>query len=157
MSPNEIRAAIAASPALQAMQAAGDHAGIAAALSVGRTRRDGGTKFSSLGIAERYASLNGLPGPLAAELCLQKLEGFATAASASTDPATKLLGQATRRQMGHLAGGGMAVGSVAVGQMLAVIVQAGALTQAEATALQDVANVPDPIPHEAVTAAIREV
>lgn len=152
MTPEQIRAAIAASEDLRALVP--DSGAIAAALSVGRSVRNTATKYTSLGIAERYPSLGGLPGPLAAELCLQKLEGFAAAAMASTAPATKLLGAATARQMGHLAGAGMAVGSPAVGDMLAVIVQAGALTQAEADALQDVAREPAPITEYAVRVAI---
>lgn len=154
MSPEQIRAAINADPSLLALALDGQTAEIAEALSVGRKRRDAVTKFTSLGIAERYPSIGGLPGPLAAELCLQKLEGFAQTASQSQDPATKLLGAATLRQMGHLTGGGMAIGSPAIGQMLAVIVGAGALTQAEATALQDVSLVDDPVSEFTVRQAI---
>lgn len=120
-------------------------AAIAAILSQGRAVSDPATKFTSLGIAERFPALNGLPGPLAAEMVLQKLEGFAAAAGQSADAATKLLGNATARQMGHLTGGGMAIGSPAIAQMLAVIVSAGAMSQAEADALTSVASKPDPI------------
>ena len=143
MTPTEIRAAIAASPELKALGQ--DTTAIAAALSLGRTRQDGVTRFASLGIAAGFPALAGLPGPLAAEMVLQKLEGFALAAQQSADAATKLLGAATARQMGHLAGTGMAIGSPAVAAMLGVIVQAGALSQAEADALVSVAAVPDPV------------
>jgi hypothetical protein len=132
---------------------------VAAALSAGRMAQDATTKFTSLGISERFPALGGLPGPLAAELVFQKLEGFATAAMASQDPATKLLGGATARQMDHLKGGGMAIGSPAVAAMLAVIVAApgATLTQAEVDALVGVATVPAPISTDAVSRALNNV
>lgn len=122
-----------------------DTAAIAAAVSAGRTRQDHITKFTSLGISERFPALGSLPGPLAAEMVLQKLEAFRDAALSSADPATRLLGGAIKRQMQHLEGNGMAIGSPAVAQMLAVIVGAGGLTQAEMDALVSVAAVPDPV------------
>jgi hypothetical protein len=154
MTPEHIRAAINADPALLALAQAGNTQAIADALSVGRTRADTATKFTSLGISERFPTLGGLPGPLAAELLFQKLEGFATAAAASEDPATKLLGGATTRQMGHLTNNGMAIGSPAVAAMLAVIAGSGAITQAEADALVGVAAVADPVPEFDVRRAI---
>lgn len=154
MTPQQIRDAIEADPELQALAAAGNTQAIADALSTGRTVADPVTKFTSLGIAERFPTLSGLPGPLAAEMVLQKLEGFALAAGASADFATKLLGDATARQMGHLKTGGMAIGSPAIAQMLAVIVASGAMTQAEADALTSVAHMPDPVTHTEVGAAL---
>lgn len=118
---------------------------IADSLNVGRTRVDAATKFASLGISERFPSLNGLPGPLAAELLFRKLEGFAPVALESPNIGVSLLGGAVIRQMGHLKGAGMAIGSPAVGQMLAALVGAGAITQAESDALVSVASLPDPI------------
>ena len=131
--------------------------GIAALLSVGRTRRDPATKYTSLGIAERHAPMGGLPGALASEVALQKLEGFATAVLAGADPVLKLLGAQIRRQMKHLEGSGMAIGSAALGAMLGIVVQAGAMTQAEANALQDVAAVPEPVAERAVTLALNDL
>lgn len=154
MTPQEIRDAISASPELQALEAVGDHQRIAESLSSGRTKPDPVTKFASLGIAERYPSLNGLPGPLAAELCLQKLEGFAVAAVSSEDTVQKLLGATIQRQMKHLEGAGMALGSPAIASMLAVIVGAGGLTQAESDALTGIAVTDDPVSLAAVSAAI---
>lgn len=118
---------------------------IAAAVSEGRTRSDGITKFSSLGISERFPPIGPLPGPLAAELVFQKLEGFAAAAIAGTDPAGKLLGGAIVRQMKHLEGSGMAIGSPAVAAMLSQIVAMDGLTQEEMEGLIGVAAVPDPV------------
>ena len=156
MTPQEIRAAIAADPALVALQAIGNHQRIAELLSAGRKKPDPVTKFASLGIAERYPTLGGLPGPLAAELCLQKLETFAAAAIESDDTATRLLGGAARRQMKHLEGSGMALGSPAISAMLAVIVGAGGLTQAEADALVGIAVIDAPVSLASVSAAINE-
>jgi hypothetical protein len=115
------------------------------AVNVGRTRVDEVTKFASLGISERFPSLNGLPGPLGAELLFRKLEAFAPVALQSPDIGVSLLGGAVIRQMGHLKGAGMAIGSPAVRQMLAALVGAGAITQVEADALVSVASLPDPI------------
>lgn len=156
MTPQEIRDAIAASPELQALAAARNDSEIAQLLSAGRKRQDAATKFASLGIAERFPALGGIPGPLAAEMVLQKLEGFAVAAQQSQDATIKLLGAATARQMRHLEGGGMAIGSPAVAAMLAVIVQAGALTQVEADALTSIASVDDPVPIGAVSDALNK-
>lgn len=122
-----------------------DDVAIAAAVSEGRTRSDGITKFSSLGISERFPSIGGLPGPLAAELVFQKLEGFAAASIAGTDTAGRLLGGAIVRQMKHLEGSGMAIGSPAVAAMLAQIVASGGLTQEEMDGLVGIAAVPDPV------------
>ena len=131
--------------------------GIAALLSVGRTRRDPATKYTSLGIAERHAPMGGLPGALASEVALQKLEGFAAAVLAGSDAVLKLLGAQIVRQMRHLEGAGMAIGAPALGDMLAIVVQAGAMSQAEADALQDVASEPDPVAERAVTLALNDL
>lgn len=136
-----IKARAQSDPAFAALVAARDTQGMADALPLMLVGRDATTKFSSLGIAERFASLNGLPGPLAAEAALLKLEGFRDVALQSPDPVTKLLGSAVRRQMEHLSGAGMAIGSPAVAAMLAVIAQGGGLTQAEADALTAVADI----------------
>ena len=122
-----------------------DTQAIADAVNAGRTRVDGVTKFASLGISERFPSLNGLPGPLGAELLFRKLEAFAPVALQSSDISVSLLGGAVIRQMGHLKGAGMAIGSPAVRQMLAALVGAGAITQAESDALVSCATTPDPI------------
>jgi hypothetical protein len=157
MTPQEIRDAIAASAELQAFAAARNDAAIAVSLSAGKKKSDPSTKFTSLGIAEKFPSLNGLPGPLAAEIILQKIEGFATAALASQDPVTALLGASTQRQMQHLTNNGMAIGSPAIAAMLAVMVQAGALTQPEVDALVSVAAVDDPVSVNEVSFALSEV
>jgi hypothetical protein len=129
---------------------------VAQMLSIGRTRLDPTAEYSSKGIAARYGTLNGLPGPLAAELCLQKIEGFAEAALASDNLMHQLLGAQIRRQMVHLSGSGMAVGDPALTEVLAAVVAAegSLLTQEEADALQNVARVDDPISPATVSAAL---
>lgn len=127
---------------------------ITAAVNAGRTRTDGATKFASLGISERFPAIGPLPGALAAELVFQKLEGFAAAAKASADPASRLLGGAIERQMGHLKGSGMAIGSSAVAQMLDIIAASGGLTAQEVAALKSVAEVDDPVSESEVYRAL---
>ena len=141
----------------KALVDAGQHGEIAALVSKDRVRSDGVTKFSSLGISERFPALGGLPGPLAAELVFQKLEGFAAAAQASTDPVAKLLGGAVIRQMKHLEGTGMAIGSPAVAAMLAAIVAQGGLKKEEADALSSIAMVPDPVSVQQVIEAMEGI
>jgi hypothetical protein len=87
-------------------------------------------------------------------MVLQKLEGFAVAAAASPNTAVKLLGATITRQMKHLTGLGMTLGSPAIAQMLAVVVKAGGLSQDEVDALLSVAEVDDPISEFDVRCAI---
>lgn len=129
---------------------------ITAAVNVGRTRQDAHTKFTSLGIKERFPDLGGLDGALAAEWVLQKLEEFATNARASSQLQAQLLGDSIAREMAHLAGGGMAVGSPAVARLLAVVVQMGGISQEEMDALVSVAAVDDPVYMGAVSDALNQ-
>lgn len=122
-----------------------DYAAIAAAVSVGRVRVDATEMYASLGISERYPELDGLPGPLGAELIFRKLEAFSAEALLSADLVKSLLGGAAIRQMGHLQRAGLAIGSPAVVAMLNTIAAYGGITQAEADALVSVAAVPDPV------------
>jgi hypothetical protein len=156
MTSDEIRKAILASPQLAALAREPNCTEeLAAALSIGRVRRDPALKISSLGIAEKMPAIGPLPGPLAAELVLQKLEVFAQAATQSPDQASQLLGATIKRQMTHLAGpSGMAIGSPAVEQMLSVVVAAGGLTQPEMAALLSVVESPDPVSEFEVRRAI---
>lgn len=129
---------------------------IAAAVSEGRTRINATEKFSSLGISAGFPEIGGLSGPLAAEEVLQKLEGFAATAVMADDRPTQLLGGAIVRQMKHLEGDGMAVGSPALIDLLKTIVQAGVLTQEEADALVNVAALPDPVSVSEVSDALNK-
>lgn len=148
MTPQQIRDAIAASPALQAMQAAGNHQGIADALSVGLTE-----PYSRIttarGLAEFFPG-----GPLAAEAVLLKLEGSAVTLKASADSSQKLLGSLLSRQLGFLNSEGLDFGSAALRGMLDYFASIGILTSSEATGLKAIAERPAKITHESVTAAI---
>lgn len=145
----EIRAKCA--PELLATQ---DAQAIAAAVNMGRTRIDPLEMYASLWISERYPTIDGLPGPLGAELLFRKLESFAADAVASGDTIKSLLGGAVIRQMGHLQRSGLAIGSPAVVAMLNTIAAYGGITQAEADALVSVAAVPDPVTEFDVRRAI---
>jgi hypothetical protein len=133
-----------------------DYAEIARVVSEGRKVYDGKTKYTSLGISENFPAITGLPGPLAAEMVFQKLEGFAEIGASSTDPMVKLLAGAVSRQMGHLKTGGMAIGSPAVKQMLEVLVSLSVITLTESQGLQDVALIPSLVTVEEVAAVLVE-
>jgi hypothetical protein len=79
MTPQQIRDAIAASPALQAHQAAGNHAAIAAALSVGRT------KPQVLEITER--GVRAILGDVEGARFMRLMEAIKDAATTDTVPA----------------------------------------------------------------------
>lgn len=137
-----------------ALIATRDSQAIADVLNVGRKRIDSLEMYASLGISERFPELDGLPGPLGAELVFRKLEAFSAVAAGSEDPVSSLLGGAVIRQMAHLPRAGLAIGSSAVIAMLQAIVGAGGLTQAEADALVSVSYIPDPVSEFEVRRAI---
>ncbi len=146
MTGDEIRAAIAASPALQAIGE--DTQALADALSVGRTR-----------IASRIVSARGIAsdfpgGPVAAEAVLMKLEGAATALSASAATQDKVLGSLISRQLRFLAGEGLDFGSVALRGMLDQFSAAGILTAEEVAGLKSLALEPDPVSEMDVRRAV---
>lgn len=114
---------------------------IAELLSENLYEPDTTTKWSSLGIAEKHAPLNGIPGPLAAESTLLKLEGFSQYAIQSEDPLLMLLGNAIIRQMKHLSGEGMVIGSASLRDIFQILVNAGAITQQEMDTFLDIGNV----------------
>lgn len=152
MTPQEIRAAIAASPSLlaQAQTAASeaDIEAIAAALSVGRTE-----VYSRMTSARGLAEL--MPGgPLAAEAALLKLEGARDNMLASQDAQTRLFGSLLKRQLGFLAGDGLDFGSAALRSMLDQFAALSILTTSEVAALKSVATRPAPVPASAVKRAI---
>lgn len=149
MTPDEIRAAIAASPELQTLAGAGNTQAIANALSANR-KRVVSRIISARGIAAEYPG-----GPTAAEVVLMKLEGAAAAASASADQSQKVLGSLISRQLRFLAADGLDFGSVALRGMLDQFVAMGILSQAEVDGLKGMAMVDDPITHTQVGHALR--
>jgi hypothetical protein len=137
MTPQQIRAAVAADPALQALAAARNDAGLADALSVGRTKIEP-RMVSARGLAERYSG-----GPIGAEIVLMKLEGAASSMSTSADQSQKVLGSLIKRQLSFLAGDGLDFGSAALRGMLDQFVTLGVLTDDEVAGLKAIAVVPD--------------
>lgn len=131
MTPEQIRAAITASPDLQALLP--DTVALAAALSVGRTEVYP-RMTSARGLAELYPT-----GPIGAEVVLMKLEGAAAAMKASSDQQQKVLGSLIARQLGFLAGDGLDFGSAALRGMLDQFATLGILTADEVAGLKSIA------------------
>lgn len=129
---------------------------IAMVLVKARKKRNPDERYSSLGIAKYFQSINGLPPALASEMVLQKIEGFAEEAIQSTDPIDKLLGAQIKRQMTHLYSDGIEIGDPAIGEMLAPIVQAGKMTQEEVDILQDVSLEEYPVSESEIRDALEE-
>ena len=141
MTPTEIRAAIAASAELQALQADGNVDAIARALSTGRTKV--ASHFASeRGILERFPD-----GPIVADALLTKLETFA----ASGHPMSSIV----KRALKFLAQSeGLDIGSPATQGLLAKLSAGGVLTAEEVAGLRTMALVADPITREQVTEAV---
>lgn len=141
MTHDEIRAAIGADPALQALAAAGDTQGIADALSAGRTRI-GEHYASARGVLERYPH-----GPLAGDELLAALEAFA----ATADPTARIVGRAL-----HFLNTpeGLNIGAAATQGLIDALHAGGVLTQVQRDGLRTMATVPDPVSEWAVRCAI---
>lgn len=142
MTHAEILAAIAASPELQALAAAGDTQGIADALSVGRTKTV--SHFASeRGILERFPL-----GPLAGDALLAKLELFAQ----SAHPTARIVGRALK----FLAQPeGLDIGAATTQGLLDQLAAGGVITAEERAGLAAMATVPDPVSHTEVGAALQ--
>lgn len=150
MTPQQIRAAIAASTPALAMAHAEppDTFGIAALLS-GATTEVHSRITTSRGVAELYPG-----GPLAAEAVMLKLEGTRDVMLASADPGTKLMGSMLRRQLAFLASDGLDFGSQALRGMLDQFAAAGVITAQEAAGLKAIAERPVQVDEFAVRCAI---
>lgn len=142
MTHADILAAIAASPELRALAAAGDTQGIADALSVGRTKTV--SHFASeRGILERFPL-----GPLAGDALLAKLELFAQ----SAHPMARIVGRALK----FLAQPeGLDIGSAATQGLLDALAAGGVITAEERAGLAAMATVHDPVSHTEVGAALQ--
>ena len=143
MTPAEIRAAIAADPALQALATQGATQAIADALSVGRTKPV--SHFASeRGVLERFPA-----GPLAGDALLAKLEAFA----ATAHPMARIVGRALK----FLAQPeGLDIGSPATQGLLDQLAAGGVISADERAGLAQMAAVPDPVTHTEVGAALKE-
>lgn len=146
MTPQEIRAAIAASPELQALVP--DTHALADALSVGRT------EFYSRLVSARGMAAEFPGGPIGAEVVLMKLEGAAAALKASETQNDKVLGSLISRQLVFLAGDGLDFGSPALRGMLDQFAVGGILTAEEVAGLKGIATRPAPVPEFDVRRAI---
>lgn len=141
MTSAEILAAIAADTQLQALADAGDHAAIAAALSVGLTRV-ASRLISERGVMSQYAG-----GPLAADALLGKLEAFAASGLPGAGP--------VRRALKLLATeAGLDIGDATMRAQIEALAAGGVITAEEAQHLLALALVPDPVAAEDVAAAL---
>lgn len=140
MTPDEIRAAIAADPALQALAQIRDDAAIAAALSQGRT------KMVSVTTAEfaSWAAVTNLRAPLE-DISKNSTSPLRSSALAALD---LLRG----------AGQTLDLSSSSVGQgnhaMLDAWVTAGIVSSGQRDMLYSMATIPDPVSTDAVSAAL---
>lgn len=141
MTPQQIRDAIEADPALQALAAAGNTQAIADALSAGRTKVV--SHFASeRGILERFPL-----GPIAGDALLTKLDTFAATAhpmASIVKRAMKFLGQPE----------GLDLGSPATQGLLDQLALGGVMTAEERAGLRAMATVADPVTHTEVGAAL---
>jgi hypothetical protein len=143
MTPTEIRAAIAADPAMQALVP--DTVALAAALSVGRVRRrmypaTERTVVSTLGL-------------IAGEEFLSALEAIAVAPLASDHPLLPYQ-PGIARQLGWLKRDGLDVGDPQTLSMLDTLSALGLLDAGSVTAIKALGVDPDPVPEYDVRVAI---
>lgn len=146
MTPEQIRAAIAASPDLQALVP--DTEALSAAMSQGMTSVRSRI-VSARGLAELYPG-----GPVGAEAVLMKLEGAATVLAGDADPQKKVLGSLIARQLRFLAGDGLDFGSGALRAMLDQFTALGVLTQNEVDGLKSIGVAPSTLTPSAIRKAI---
>lgn len=136
MTPAQIRDAIAARPDLQALVAVGNHEAVAQALSVGRTKlgmyeAGKGDVLTVLGLTVGNALLD----------VIDAAEEFRHAKHLLANGRLRLDMPLTIDTLASLVGRQIGVGVT--------------FEQAHADAILSLARVPDPITHEAVTAAVR--
>ena len=141
MNTQQILAAIAASPALQALADVRNDGELAKQLSIGQTKV--ASRFTSArGVLEKYPG-----GPIQADALLSKLEAFANAGT----PLSSLV----KRANGFLAQpDGLDLGSAATIAMLGALKTYNAITQAEHDGLISIATFPDPVSVDQVSAAL---
>lgn len=146
MTGAEIRAAIAASPELQALAAAGDTQGIADALSVGRTR-----------LASRYITERGVIATLGTqhgEAFLQALEAFGTATLPDGHP-LKADQAGIKRVLGWLKSGeGIELGDAQAQTLLGALGSVGVVNASHAATIAALARVADPVSEWDVRVAV---
>ncbi len=141
----EIQARASADPAFAAMLASGDHAGCAAALSVGRTK-----------LAPRRIKEPGVVSALgveAGEDVLSALEAFADA-TASGPLAAKHKG--IKRMIGWLkTPDGLDIGDPLAQQLLDALAATGVLAPASVSKIKSLAQAPAPVSASEISEAVR--
>lgn len=147
MTPQQIRDAIAARPDLQALVAAGNHDAVAKALSVGRVK----VIPKEIGDGALCLALGDPAGPV---LMLRLNLLAQTPITQATTEAEFAQIARVQQALRSLARVGFDVGDPGVRASLDGFV-GSLLTQEQANALKALAEQPDPITHEAVTAALR--
>lgn len=140
----EIDARAASDPAFAAMLAARDDSGMAAALSVGRT------KIVEMLITER--TVMSALGIVDGETALESLDTFA--ASTPTDPALAEVHPGIKRMLAWLKTTGINVGDPLARSMLDLLADSDILTQASVDTLKGLAVAPDPVSASQVSEAI---
>ena len=158
MTPQQIRDAIAASPALQAHQAAGRINAIAAALSAAQPKKMVAGTITTRGAAAAFPDLTGLGRALSFEVALSALETWRDANLTSATLPFKMLARAIKRQLESFDARGLDFSDAELRGMLDNLVKApfGVLSQAQADGFKSLAfTVDDPITDAQVEDAIK--
>lgn len=140
----EIDAKAAIDPAFAAMLAIRDDNGMAAALSVGRTRL-AETMLTERGVMAALGIVDG-------EATLAALEAFA--ASTPSDPQLAAVHPGIKRMLGWLKTTGVDVGNALTQSLLDLLASNAVLAPTAATKLKGLAVVPAPVSAEQVSEAI---
>ena len=140
----EIDAKAASDPAFAAMLAIRDDNGMAASLSVDRT------KLVEYMMTER--GVMSTLGIVDGEVALKALEDFA--ASTPTDPALAAVHPGIRRMLAWLKTTGINIGDPLARSMLDLMESSDILTQASVDALKELAVAPDPVSADQVSEAL---
>lgn len=161
MNAEQIRAAIAASPALTAQaRAASSDADLLALASavaaVAPPRLTPGQTITTRGAAAKFPSLGGLPRSLSFEAAMLALETFAQAGAQSSDTPTKLLARAVSRQIEGFQRLGLDFSEVELRTMLDYLTTTSpaVLTTAQAAGFKALAEVPEEVSLHDLKAAI---
>lgn len=157
MSPEVVRAAIAANPALLALAQAEPvdlpalAAGLAEVLPPVIVR---GVEITPRGSAALFPSLGGLPGPLAFQKALRQLTAWAAAAKASPNELVSLLGEAAEEQIAGYRSNGLDFSVQALRDMLDLVGQQGGLTAEQVAGFKSLANRPAQVDETTIKRAI---
>jgi hypothetical protein len=144
LTKQEIDAKAASDPSFAAMLAIRDDNGMAAALSIGRTKLVE-NMLTERGVMSTLGIIDG-------EAALVSLETFA--ASTPTDPALLAVHPGIKRMLAWLKTTGINVGDPLTRSMLDLMESSGILTQTSTASLKMLAVAPDPVTSDQVSEAI---